>query len=101
MAFIRTENRRLENACAVADENEADLAARPLVIDPAADLDVLILVGRDVFNINPFHCLKIIRENLRKVNEENLSISNFFPLIRQVLGRVLFRFADIIRRVFK
>jgi len=73
MVLIRAEDRRLENARAVADKDKADLAARALVIDPAADLDLLVLVSRDVFNINPFHGLKIIRENWGKVNEEKLS----------------------------
>ena len=60
MVLVGAEDRRLEDARPVPDEEEADLAARALVVDPAADLDVLVLVGRDVLDVNPFHDAQII-----------------------------------------
>ena len=68
MAFVCAEDRGLKDARPVADEEEADFAARALVVDPAADLDVLVLVSGDVFDVNPFHGPKIIRNKRLKVN---------------------------------
>ena len=42
------EDHRLDDAGAVADLEEVELAARPLVVEPAAELDLLVLVGGDV-----------------------------------------------------
>ncbi len=43
--LLGAEGRRLDDPRAVADEEEADLADRALVVDPAADLDVLAVAG--------------------------------------------------------
>ncbi len=58
--LLGAEGGRLDDPRAVADEEEADLARRALVVDPAADLDVLAVVGGDVLDVDPFHSGPII-----------------------------------------
>jgi len=45
----------LDEARAVAEEEEADLAAGAFVVDPAADFDVPVLMGADVLDVDPLH----------------------------------------------
>src|SRR4030043_26624 len=60
--LVGAEGRRLDKARPVADEEEADLARRALVIKPAADFDVLAFVSRDVLDVDPFHDALIISQ---------------------------------------
>ena len=77
--LLGAEGRRLDDARAVAHEEEANLARRALVIDPAADLDVLSVVSRDVFDINPFHNALIIRKIVALCNRQRM-ILPYSPL---------------------
>ncbi len=60
MVFFGAEDRRLDDPRAVPDEEKPHLAARPLVVDPAADLDGLAGMPPDVFDVNPRHNAVII-----------------------------------------
>ena len=60
MFLFRREDRRLDDPRSVSDEEEPDFAARALVVNPAADLDVLVLVAGDVLDVNPLHNAGII-----------------------------------------
>src|SRR6185295_4493280 len=44
------EDHRLDDAGPVADLEEVELAAAPLVVEPAAELDLLVFVGGDLSN---------------------------------------------------
>src|SRR4030042_2252982 len=60
MVLVGTGERGLDDARPVPDEEKTDFAARAFVIDPAPDLDVLLGVTSDVFDINPLHGVLII-----------------------------------------
>ncbi len=61
--LVGAEGRGLDEAGPVADEQEADLARRTLVVDPAPDLDVPAVVRGDILDVDPIHNGLIIRHN--------------------------------------
>jgi hypothetical protein len=60
MVLVGAEEGGLDDARPVPDKEKTDFATRAFVIDPAPDLDVLLDMTTDIFDIHPLHGVLII-----------------------------------------